>query len=108
MFEIAIARKVALFQVTFDAEPIVRGLQWQAQKLCGLQFNNGETSRARDGENIQNSEIASGVCKYLGIGKTRIERRIDSCDVFAKSVSSQRSGCARNCGCIVSDARGLR
>lgn len=51
--------------------------------LAGFQFDDGEPARARDGEQIENSVFAAGVCEYLRVDKARIQRRIRSFDTLA-------------------------
>jgi len=51
--------------------------------LAGLQFENGQPACASDGEYVEDSVFAAGIGENLGVGKTRIERRIDARNVGA-------------------------
>ena len=81
--EISVRAKIALLQMTSDAEPIVGGLQREMNVLGCFQFENREAAGARDREQIENAVLAAAIGENLRIDKTRIESSVDARDVFA-------------------------
>src|ERR1700674_1461252 len=81
--EIAVTSDFSAMQMTPNAQPVVGGLQGQVNVLAGFQFDDGQLSRTRDGEEIENSVFAAGIGEYLSVDEARIKRRIHSCDILA-------------------------
>src|SRR4249920_3230574 len=80
--KIAVAGDIALLKMAANAEPIVRGLQWQADRFSCLQFENSQTAGARGDEHVNDSVLAASVSKNLSVGKTLIERSVNARDVL--------------------------
>ena len=76
------AWKIALLLMSPDAQPVVGRLQWQMYVFGGFQLENCQTPVSRDCQYIQNSTLSSTICKYLRVAISRIQGRIDSCDVL--------------------------
>ena len=81
--EIAVTSDLSAMQMAPNAQPIVGGLQGQMDVLAGFQFDDGEPSRTRDGEEIENPVFPAGVGENLRVDEARIERGIHAGDILA-------------------------
>src|SRR5277367_2066238 len=81
--KISVASKIAFLEVSAYAQPIAGCLQWEMDVLAGFEFENGEPSGARHGEEIENAMLAAGVREYLRIDEARVESGIDARHIFA-------------------------
>src|SRR6266850_1806207 len=81
--KIAVTSNFSALQLVQNAQPVVGGLQRQVNVLAGFQFDDGEPSRARNGEEIENPVLAAGVGKNLSIDESRIESGIHAGDILA-------------------------
>jgi len=82
-WKIAVTSNFSALQLAPDAQPIVGGLQGQVNVLAGFQFDDGEPSRARDGEEIEKSHARRQRWQNLSIDESRIESGIHAGDILA-------------------------
>src|SRR5260370_1884956 len=82
-WKIAVASDLSALQLPANAQPIIRSLQRQMDVLTGLQFNDGQPSGTRHGDEIENAVFASRIGKNLRGDESLIEHAIDARDVLA-------------------------
>src|SRR5271170_1500596 len=81
--EISVARKIALLQMTPDAQPIVRRLQRQMNMLGRFQLENRQAAFARNRKHVEDAMLAAAIGEDLRVDKMRIERGVDARYLFA-------------------------
>jgi hypothetical protein len=69
--------------VAANTKPVVRRLQRKVDVFRCFERQNCETSRARDGEQIQNAALAKSVGENLCVDEAGIQRCIDVGDIAA-------------------------
>src|SRR5262249_10269195 len=100
--EVAVSLKISLVQMPSNAQPVVRRLQRQMQRLCCLQLDNCQPARACDAEHVENSLLVPRPREHLGINESWIERRIDPRNVLAHEgfQPALRAGTIQRMPCI--------
>src|SRR5579883_2701586 len=81
--EIRVTAEVTLLEMAANAQPVIGGLQRQVNVLGSLEFENGEASGLRNGEQIEDTVFAAGVGEDLRVNESGVENRIDARDVLA-------------------------